>query len=245
MEVKRNNKIFNKLKAHFNGGLFFVYLLKKNMFKILLISILLSFNTFGQKQIITKSQLIINHNELILYLTDDTCSMVSKHSLKYSDFLAIDHKRDDRWHQDTYLGKYNEKYFYKTGYDMGHLTPSNITSYNDSTNYNSFSLFNEAPQNPSLNRGKWAKLEKQVEDKIKEGKSNCIIITGVIYSKDNTKTLPNSRIKIPSYFFKILVIKKKVYCWITTNDEKYEIKETTLKELNKLFKDNKMDLLIK
>lgn len=215
------------------------------MFKILLISTLLSFISFSQTEIITKNKLTIYHNELTLYLTDDTCSMVSKHTLKYADFLNIDHKRDDRWHQDIYLGKYNEKNFYKTGYDIGHLTPSNITSYNDSTNYNSFSLFNEAPQNPSLNRGKWVKLEKDVENKIKESKSNSTIITGVIYNKDNTKTLPNSRIKIPNYFFKVLIIKKKVYCWITTNDENYEIKETTLKELNKLFKDNNMDLIIK
>lgn len=205
---------------------------------------ILAINCVSETQVVTKNKLIIKHGDMTLYLSDDTCSMVSKHSIKYSNFQKLDSDRDNRWFQDVYKGKYNKEAYIHSGYDLGHLTPSHITSYNDTLNHKSFSLFNQAPQVASFNRGAWAKLEKGVEDSIAKYKSNAIIITGVIYDGSKIEYLGKSKIKIPIAYFKILVFKNKTYAWIGSNNNGL-ITQTTVKDLNEIFLMNKMNLVIK
>ncbi|TXG83747.1 MAG: DNA/RNA non-specific endonuclease [Spirochaetes bacterium] len=204
---------------------------------------LLSFTLVAQT-IKTDNKLIIPHGDITLYLTKDTCSMVSKHVISYSEFLKLDKERDNKWFQDTYKGKYTKDSYLRTGYDIGHLTPSHITSYDNVLNHSSFSLFNAAPQLAAFNRGKWAQLEGSVEDSIAKYKKDAVIITGVIYDNNKKKFMGDSRIPIPVSFYKILFIDRRVYCWIGSNING-EIIPTTLKELNELFKLNKMSLNIK
>lgn len=215
------------------------------MKKILLfLAFIFSINCVSQTQVITKNKLIIKHGDMTLYLSDDTCSMVSKHSIKYTDFKKLDSDRDNRWFQDVYKGKYNKESYARSGYDLGHLTPSHITSYNDTLNHSSFSYYNQAPQIASFNRGAWAKLEKEVEDSIAKHKSNAVIITGVIYDGLKVEYLGKSKIKIPIAYFKILVFKKQKYAWIGSNNNGL-ITITTVNELNQIFVLNKMNLVIK
>jgi DNA/RNA endonuclease G (NUC1) len=188
----------------------------------------------------TKNKLILNHGDMILYLSNDTLPMVSRHSVVFSKF-KLDKDRDDNWFQDKYK-KMNKSVYKKTGYDLGHLTPSHITSYDDTLNHKSFSLYNQAPQLAKFNRGNWKSLEASVEDSILKYKSNATIITGVIYD-ETCKPLPNSRITIPSSYFKVLYIGKKVYCWIGSNTN-CEVKPIKLVELNAIFEKNKMGLTI-
>lgn len=192
----------------------------------------------------TDNKLIIKHGDITLYLTKDTCSMVSKHILKYSSFLKLDKERDNRWFQDTYKGKYTKDAYLRTGYDIGHLTPSHITSYDNELNHKSFSLFNAAPQVAAFNRGKWAQLEGDVEDLISKSKQDVVIITGVIYDPKNKKFMSNSRIPIPNSFFKVLFINGTTKCWVGSNINGM-ISVITLIDLNELFKLNKMNLTIK
>jgi DNA/RNA endonuclease G (NUC1) len=192
----------------------------------------------------TDNKLIIKHSDITLYLTKDTCTMVSKHVLKFSSFLKLDKERDNRWFQDTYKGKYFKNAYLKTGYDIGHLTPSHITSYDNELNHKSFSLFNAAPQVAGFNRGKWAQLEGDVEDFISKSKQDVVIITGVIYDPNNKKFMGKSKIPIPSAFFKVLFINGTTKCWIGSNINGL-ITLTTLVDLNNIFKLNKMDLIIK
>ena len=202
--------------------------------------ILISLNTLSQ-QVKTNNKLTIYHNDITLYLTNDTCPLISKHTITYSNFLKLDKDRDDNWFEDTYKGMYKKTYYNKSGYDLGHLTPSHITSYNDSINHMSFSLFNATPQNPKFNRGSWNGLESSVEDTISKYKTDVIIITGVIYDSINKRYLPNSKIQIPSYYFKIVYINKKKFAWLGSNSDS-TIKETTLSEINKLLKKQKVKI---
>ncbi len=208
----------------------------------LIISMFLFVNVFSQT-IKTDNKLIINHGDITLYLTKDTCTMVSKHVLKFSDFLKLDNERDNRWFRDKYKGKYYKDAYFRTGYDIGHLTPSHITSYDNKLNHKSFSLFNAAPQLATFNRGRWAQLESDVEDLIAEGKQDVVIITGVIYDPKNKKFMGKSRIPIPSAYYKILFINGTTKCWIGSNINGL-ITITTLKDLNELFKLNGMNLVI-
>ncbi len=204
---------------------------------------LTSFNLFSQ-EVKTDNKLIIPHGDITLYLTKDTCSFVSKHVLKYSDFLKLDNERDNRWFQDRYKGKYYKEAYLRTGYDIGHLTPSHITSYDNKLNHKSFSLFNAAPQLAGFNRGRWANMENYVEKIIAKNKQDVVIITGVIYDPNNKKYMGKSRIPIPSAFFKVLFINGTTKCWVGSNINGL-ITTTTLQKLNELFKINKMNLIIK
>lgn len=207
---------------------------------ILLLLMTLLSTTLMSQIVATKNKLILNHGDMILYLSNDTLPMVSRHSVVFSKF-KLDKDRDDNWFQDKY--KKMDKGAYKgTGYDLGHLTPSHITSYDDTLNHRSFSLYNQAPQLAKFNRGNWKSLEASVEDSILKYKSNATIITGVIYDA-TCKPLPNSRITIPSSYFKVLYIGKKVYCWIGSNTT-CEVKPIKLVELNAIFEKNKMGLTI-
>jgi DNA/RNA endonuclease G (NUC1) len=195
-------------------------------------------------QTISNTTLKINHGDIILYLTPDSLSMVSKHTISYSNFLKLDTDRDNRWFQDSIKSKYNRTIYSKSGYDLGHLTPSHITSYDDELNHKSFSFLNQAPQLPNFNRGKWSRLEGSVEDSISKYKTNTTIITGVIYNEKKPTYLNNSKIKIPTHYYKILYINKLIYCWLGSNINS-EIKLITIKDLNTLFKSNGMKIKIK
>jgi DNA/RNA endonuclease G (NUC1) len=210
---------------------------------ILILFVLFCFCGSAQTNVVTNNSLTIKHGDLTFYLTDDTCTMVSKHVLSYKNFKRIDSDRDNKWFQDVYKGKYHKDDYLHTGYDLGHLTPSHITSYNDSLNHASFSLFNQAPQIAAFNRGKWAQLEKGVEDSIVKYKSNAVIITGVIYDPENKEYLGKSRIPIPIAYFKVLVLKKNTYAWIGSNNNG-TITTITIKQLNEIFVINKMTLQI-
>lgn len=213
----------------------------KKIFLILAMFIMM--NSYSQT-VITNNKLVIPHGDITLYLTKDTCTYVSKHVLKFSNFLKLDKERDNKWFQDTYKGKYTKDSYLKTGYDIGHLTPSHITSYDNDLNHQSFSLFNAAPQLAAFNRGKWAQMEGGVEDIIAKAKQDVVIITGVIYDPNNTKFMGKSRIPIPSAFYKILFVNGTTQCWIGSNINGL-ITPTTLQDLNNMFKLNKMDLTIK
>jgi DNA/RNA endonuclease G (NUC1) len=215
------------------------------MKKILLSILVLSFiNCLSQTEVITDNNLIIKHGDITLYLSSDTCTMVSKHVITYKKFKKLDSDRDDKWFRDTYKGKYSKEPYLHSGYDLGHLTPAHITSYNDTLNHSSFSLFNQAPQIAAFNRGNWAQLESRVEDSIKKYKSSATIITGVIYDPVTKEYLGKSRIPIPVAYFKVLVIKKKTWCWLGSNNNGLVV-PTTFIELNKVFEINKMNLSIK
>jgi len=189
----------------------------------------------------TNNKMAICHGDMTLYLSNDTLPMASTHCIDYYRY-KLDRDRDNNWFEERY--KKMRKHAYRgTGYDLGHLTPSHITSYDDTLNHCSFSLYNQAPQLAKFNRGNWKRLESAVEDSIYKYRSDAFIITGVIYDS-KCKTLPNSRISIPSSYFKVLYIGKKVYCWIGSNTT-CEVKSIRLEELNAIFEKNKMGLYIK
>lgn len=217
------------------------------MKKLLLIAIFLfGFKCFSQTQVITNNKLIINHGDITLYLSDDTCTMVSKHVVSYDKFTKLGkYPRDNHWFQDNYWGKCVKGPYVHSGYDLGHLTPSNITTYDSLTNHYSFSMFNQAPQLAHFNEHPWEQLEMHVQDTIAKYKSDAVIITGVIYDYTvKPQYLSKSRIRIPISYYKILILKNKTYAWIGSNVNE-SILPTTVNELNKIFIINKMNMSIK
>jgi len=213
--------------------------------KLLTILLLSTITLFGQVSF-NEPKSVIKHNELTLYLDSDNNSFISKHELKYNNFLKLDSDRDDKWHSEI-KGPYTKEPYLYSGYDMGHLTPSHITSYNDTLNHHSFSFYNQAPQLAAFNRGKWKRLEMSVEDSISKYKSDVIIITGVIYNETKKVYLGKSKIKIPEMYYKILYIKTKkpiTYIWVGSN-KNGEVMVTNIKDLNGVLELNKSSIKFK
>lgn len=213
--------------------------------KLLTILLLSTITLFGQVSF-NEPKSVIKHNELTLYLDSDNNSFISKHELKYNNFLKLDSDRDDKWHSEI-KGPYTKEPYLYSGYDMGHLTPSHITSYNDTLNHHSFSFYNQAPQLAAFNRGKWKRLEMSVEDSISKYKSDVIIITGVIYNETKKVYLGKSKIKIPEMYYKILYIKTKkpiTYIWVGSN-KNGEVMITNIKDLNGVLELNKSSIKFK
>jgi DNA/RNA endonuclease G (NUC1) len=190
------------------------------MYKLLtfVIAAVINLSLFGQVKI-DSAAFTIYHGDMTLYMDKDTCSLMSMHKVTYKEVKKLSGKRSDKWHKEKPIGPYKNKEPYQhSGYDLGHLTPSNITSYDDSLNYHSFSFFNQAPQLAGFNRGAWAKLENDVEELILTKKKGATIITGVIYDNKHKEYLDSSRVKIPVMFFKVVVFgKDDVYAWIGSN----------------------------
>ncbi len=126
--------------------------------KIFFLFLLLSFLGFGQITF-NEPKTQIKNEVLNLYLDYDNNSFISKQELKFADFLKLDSERDDNWYSE-FKGIYTKKPYEYSGYDLGHLTPSHITSYDNKVNHHSFSFYNQAPQLAGFNRGKWARLER-------------------------------------------------------------------------------------
>jgi len=211
------------------------------------IALFISMQINAQTVEIDSTSFIAKHGELTFYLDRDTNTFVSVHKVSYSNITHITGDRSDKWHTEPPKGPYVHKNAYvHSNYDLGHLTPSNITSYTDTTNYNSFSLFNQAPQLSYFNRGKWAQLEKQVVKQIKDSGKDAVVITGVIYNNKDKKYLQGSRIKIPAFYYKILVIEKNTFVWIGDNTNG-EIKNSTIGEVLSLGRSlkNHIDIKIK
>ncbi len=186
-------------------------------FIALLITVFINLTLFGQVRI-DSTVFKISHGDITFYMDKDTCSLMSMHKVTYKEVKKLSGKRSDKWHKEKPYGPYKKDPYLYSGYDLGHLTPSNITSYDDSLNYHSFSYFNQAPQLAGFNRGAWAKLENDVEELILTKKKGAIIITGVIYDNKNKEYLNGSRVKIPIMFFKVVIFNNdEVFAWIGSN----------------------------
>jgi endonuclease G len=137
-----------------------------------------------------------------------------------------------RFVQDDFKKTANQSDYSSTGYDEGHLAPAGDFA-NDYTNEElTFRFYNCVPQNPHLNRGIWKSYESQIRSLSQS--DSLLIICGSIFGK---KKLPKSKVYIPDYCWKVcqsLTDKKILFCFIVSNDDKAILKETTLKEIQKL-----------
>lgn len=203
-------------------------------------------NTYSQDVLIDSTSFSIKHGPLTFYLDADTASFISVQKITYPDILRLTGVRSDKWHKEKPFGPYKKEYYLHTGYDLGHLTPSNITSYNDSLNYTSFSFFNQAPQLAGFNRGKWANLEGNIELLIIKKQENATIVTGVIYNNINKEYLDSSRVKIPVYFFKIIFFleSNEIHAWLGSNVNGLLL-ETTIANIIDIAKQNKNKVYIR
>ncbi len=106
--------------------------------------------------------------------------------------------------------KVSTKDYTKTGFDRGHLCPSEDRDLNDEFNAETFLMTNMIPQSPNLNRITWVALENYCRKLMDNGNELYIITggygTGGTGSKGYTEKIGNGHIYVPSHCWKIIVV---------------------------------------
>ncbi|MFW2177065.1 DNA/RNA non-specific endonuclease [Moraxella sp. TY5] len=156
---------------------------------------------------------------------------LTRQRLTYAKSLV----REDNFHEETQLPVGARSYladYSNSGYDRGHLAP-NADMSNKTSQYNSFSLANIAPQNPTNNRQTWVKIENKTRELTNQYASSYVV-TGVAFLDPRVKML-NNNVFIPTHFFKAVYLpsQAQAVAFISPNDASNTVEAISLNELAK------------
>jgi endonuclease G len=90
-----------------------------------------------------------------------------------------------------------------SGYDRGHMTPSEDRGKTVADNSATFLMTNIIPQAPDLNRGPWAYLEDYCRDLVTKQGKELYVISGGYGTQGN---LANGKVTIPAKTWKVIVV---------------------------------------
>lgn len=98
-----------------------------------------------------------------------------------------------------------------TGFDRGHLCPSDDRDGSDTDNAATFKMTNIAPQAPILNQQTWGNLEDYCRTLITQGNELYIIAGGYGQGGNGsgggtTNTIAAGEINVPSHFWKVILV---------------------------------------
>lgn len=157
--------------------------------------------------LMVKPQYTLSYNR-----TRSTANWVSWHlsaawkgPVQRSDNFRPDNSLPNNWY------KVQSSDYLNSGFDRGHLCPSDDRDASVEDNEATFLLTNIVPQAPNNNRGAWADLEAYCR-KIAEAGNELYIVAGV-YGKagigsngGKSFTLDNGKIVVPESLWKVIVI---------------------------------------
>jgi len=121
------------------------------------------------------------------------------------------------------------KDYRKSGYDRGHMAAAANNKGSEKAMKDTFLLSNMSPQNPQLNRGYWAKLEKHVRELT--NKYDIVrVITGPLFlpyqGTDGKKyvtyqVIGDNNVAVPTHFFKVITaengLSKEQWAYVMPN----------------------------
>ncbi|MDP2089761.1 MAG: DNA/RNA non-specific endonuclease [Flavobacteriaceae bacterium] len=100
-------------------------------------------------------------------------------------------------------GTANNKDYFGSGYDRGHLAPAADMAWSSTAMAESFYYSNMSPQTPSFNRGIWKKLEELVRTWAIEN-NTIYIVTGPVLTS-GLQTIGANKVSVPTYFYKVIL----------------------------------------
>lgn len=89
----------------------------------------------------------------------------------------------------------------RSGYDRGHMTPSG-DMFDPESQHESFSLANMVPQEPSINRGVWERIESGVRRMVKS-KGEVYLVTGPLFQGVELQRI-GGRVLVPTAVYKAI-----------------------------------------
>jgi len=124
------------------------------------------------------------------------------------------YKRKDKFKADTavptLLYKVKKADYTNSGFDKGHMCPSDDRDGNKIDNEATFFMTNMIPQSPVCNQQTWGDLEEYCRDLAEAGNELYIIAgpsgKGGSGSKGIAKTIAKGKIEVPKYVWKVILI---------------------------------------
>ncbi|NLI98468.1 DNA/RNA non-specific endonuclease [bacterium] len=93
-----------------------------------------------------------------------------------------------------------------SGYMQGFLAPPDFMRWDSTARREGFYASNTAPQKRGFNKGLWKRMEEQERAWAQDG-ARLWVVTGPVVI-DSTKTIGSNKVRIPAYFFKVILILK-------------------------------------
>ncbi len=162
---------------------------------------------FPDNYLMSKPQYVLSYNR-----SRGTANWVSWHLNK--DWKGNAERQDDfRPDPDIPSGWYavRPSDYTNTGFDRGHLCPSDDRDTSKEDNSATFLMTNIFPQAPQNNRQTWRFLEEYCRELVKQG-NEMYIISG-IYGRGGvgsnggvTETIANGRVVVPSRIWKVILV---------------------------------------
>lgn len=136
---------------------------------------------------------------------------------------ALDEHRTDRFYEEARLPSADRARLddYKnSGFDRGHMAPAGDMP-TPSAMAQSFSLANMIPQNPKLNRGKWADIEAETRSFVKRSGGPTYVFTGPLYGGEVQKI--GTGVWVPAKVFKLVYDQPsgKTWAFILDNNSNF------------------------
>jgi len=91
-----------------------------------------------------------------------------------------------------------------SGYDRGHIAPAADFMFTLDAMKDTFYMSNMSPQNSSMNRGIWSRLEEEGR-RWAENYGTVYIVTGPVLEKTDYKTIGINEVSVPEFFYKIFL----------------------------------------
>jgi DNA/RNA endonuclease G (NUC1) len=131
----------------------------------------------------------------------------------------IDRKTVASFHQDPLINpKYqcanDGEYLNNWHWDKGHLSPYSAFYFDITAAKESMYYTNTSPQYSYFNEHSWEKLEQYILKTLSPKIDSIYVYTGVLYGSSKMKEVP-----IGDYYWKVIVYKGGVDCWIAPNIE--------------------------
>lgn len=128
-------------------------------------------------------------------------------------------KRQDKFHPDENIRPSDRaelRHYARSGYDRGHVAPSG-DMFDMQSQYESFSLANMVPQEPSVNRGVWEGIESAVRKFAKE-RGELYVVTGPLFQGNNLQRIGGA-VMVPTHMFKAIYdpSRKEVGAYLVEN----------------------------
>ena len=163
----------------------------------------------GQAPDILNQKLAVKTKELCNIGFAELHSGVTRTPLYSAEHLTVEHllqgrglKRLNSFHPEDRLPASDRAElsdYARSGYDRGHIAPSG-DMFSSESQHESFSLANMIPQEPSINRGVWERIESGVR-RMAKGKGELFVVTGPLFQGDKLDRIAG-RVLVPTAIFK-------------------------------------------
>jgi endonuclease G, mitochondrial len=145
-------------------------------------------------------------------------------------------KRKSVFHPDPFLSlseRAELRHYARSGYDRGHVAPSGDMPSPESQ-LECFTLANMIPQEPSVNRGIWERVESATR-KLAKDRGELFIVTGPIYSGNNIQRIGGA-VMVPTQIFKAVYDPKRneAGAFIVDNVEGTQVQMISIADLEKV-----------